>query len=272
MPTGLPAGTMLGDYRIEEMIGRGGMGVVYRATQVNLDRSVAIKVLAPELAHDPSYRERFTREARHAAGLEHPNVVPVHATGQSADEGTTFLVMRYVPGADLRTVIRDQGRLDPLHAASILAQVASALDAAHRRGLVHRDVKPANILVTRNEREHVYLTDFGLTKALATDAVMTRTGMWVGTVDYIAPEQLRGGDVDGRADVYSLGCVLYEMLTGEIPYPRDTDAAKMWAHVAEPPPSARALAPNISTELVAVVQQAAATGPDARFQSAGVFA
>jgi len=240
----LAAGSVIADFQIEGVVGRGGMGVVYRAMQLSLDRPVALKLIAPALAADPGFRARFERESRLAASLDHPNVVPVYAAGE--DAGVLYIAMRFVDGTDLRTLIRRDGRVAPDRAARIVAQVGSALDTAHDQGLVHRDVKPANILLSnRSGEEHVYLTDFGLTKRSASSGGMTGSGEWVGTLDYVAPEQLRGEQVDGRADVYSLGCVLYEALSGHVPYPRDNDLAKLWAHISDPPPSASEVAPDV---------------------------
>ena len=233
----LSTGSVLGDFRIDDEIGRGGMGVVYRAAQLSLERPVALKVISEALSDREGFRERFERESRLAASLDHPNIIPVYAAGEH--DGVLFIVMRYVDGTDLRALLAAEGAFDPARAAGVIAQVASALDAAHERGLVHRDVKPANILVAaRGGGEHTYLTDFGLTKRTASDSGLTAAGEWVGTLDYVAPEQLRGESVDGRADVYALGCVLYELLTGQVPFVRDDDIAKLWAHISDPAPVA----------------------------------
>jgi ABC-type branched-subunit amino acid transport system substrate-binding protein/DNA-binding beta-propeller fold protein YncE len=206
------------------------MGVVYRATDPSLERAVALKLVAPELSGDERFRARFLREPRLAASLEHPNVVPIYEAGER--EGQLFLAMRYVGGSDLRSVLADEGRLSPERALALLGQVAGALDAAHGRGLVHRDVKPANVLL--DESEHVYLTDFGVTKQLGGDS--TDTGQLVGTLDYLAPEQIRGEPVDARSDVYALGCVLYECLAGRPPFRRESEAETLWAHMQDEPP------------------------------------
>ena len=232
--TRLDPGTNFAGYRIEGMLDRGGMGVVYRATDEDLSRTVALKIIAPEHTQNPDAVRRFKAEARLAASLEHPNIVPIHRGGEY--RGVLYLAMRFVPGTNLRHVI-NQGQLSLDRVQRIITAVASALDAAHESGLVHRDVKPANILLSgAGVHEHVYLTDFGLTKRLGSQGSLTRTGAWVGTPDYVAPEQIRAGPVDGRADIYSLGCVLYEMLTGEVAYPKDNDMAKLWAHVQDPCP------------------------------------
>jgi YVTN family beta-propeller protein len=271
--TVLSTGSTLGDFRIEGVVGRGGMGVVYRATQVTLERPVALKVIATELAWEPGFRERFERESRLAASLDHPHVIPVYAAGEQ--DGVLFIAMRFVEGTDLRALITGLGRLEPGRAVALIGQVASALDAAHGRGLVHRDVKPANVLVTGSgEDEHAYLTDFGLTKRSVTESGLTEAGLtaggqWVGTVDYVAPEQLKGDSVDGRADVYALGCVLYEALTGEVPFPRENELAKLWAHISDPPPSARDLVPEVPPALAAVARRGMAKSPDQRFGSGG---
>ena len=212
------------------MVGRGGMGVVYRATDLSLERPVALKLVAPELAEDELFRRRFLKEPRLAASLDHPNVVPIYEAGEH--DGQLYLAMRFVDGSDMRTLLRREGGLPAERALDILAQVASALDAAHRRGLVHRDVKPANVLV--DEDDHAYLTDFGVTKQLGGNT--TETGQIVGTLDYVAPEQIRGEDVDARADGYALACVLYECLAGAPPFHRATEAETLWAHMQEPPP------------------------------------
>jgi YVTN family beta-propeller protein len=266
----LTTGSVLGDFRIEGELGRGGMGVVYRATQLSLGRPVALKVIASGLAGDEGFRERFGRESRLAASLDHPNVIPVYAAGEH--DGVLYIAMRYVEGTDLRALIRKESRLDPLRAAGVVAQVASALDAAHERGLVHRDVKPANVLVgARGGGEHVYLTDFGLTKRSASETSLTGAGEWVGTLDYVAPEQVRGDVVDGRADIYALGCVLYEMLTGRVPFPRENDLAKLWAHISDDAPSALELAPDSPPALAAVAERAMAKDPADRFAEAGMM-
>jgi DNA-binding beta-propeller fold protein YncE/predicted Ser/Thr protein kinase len=266
----LTTGSVLGDFRIEGELGRGGMGVVYRATQLSLGRPVALKVIASGLAGDDGFRERFGRESRLAASLDHPNVIPVYAAGEH--DGVLYIAMRYVEGTDLRALIRNESRLDPLRAAGVVAQVASALDAAHERGLVHRDVKPANVLVAaRGGGEHVYLTDFGLIKRSASESSLTAAGEWVGTLDYVAPEQVRGDAVDGRADVYALGCVLYEMLTGRVPFPRENDLAKLWAHISDDAPSALELAPDSPPALAAVAERAMAKDPADRFAEAGMM-
>jgi ABC-type branched-subunit amino acid transport system substrate-binding protein/predicted Ser/Thr protein kinase len=226
-------GTVFARYRVESVIGRGGMGVVYRATDISLERPVALKLIAPELAGDKRFRERFLKEPRMAAALDHPNVVPIYEAGEH--DGQLYLAMRYVEGSDLKTVLEREQKLSPDRAIAILAQVASALDAAHRRGLVHRDVKPANILL--DEDGHVYLTDFGITKQLG--GASTDTGQMVGTLDYLAPEQIRGDPVDARTDCYSLACVLYECLSGKPPFHRATEAETMWAHMQEQPAPVR---------------------------------
>src|SRR5437773_948653 len=213
-------GTELAGYRIESLLGRGGMGVVYRAHDLALDRHVALKLLAPEFAGDVRFRERFLRESRLAASLDHPAIIPIYDAGEVA--GQLYIAMRLVEGTDLKRLLAESGPLEPGRALGLLEQVAEALDEAHERGLVHRDVKPSNVLV--DERGHCYLADFGLSRRLAERDDPSR-GRTVGTADYVAPEQIRGEEVGPAADVYSLGCVLYECLTGGPPFRRESDFA-----------------------------------------------
>jgi serine/threonine-protein kinase len=238
------------------------MGIVYRATQLDLGRTVAIKVIAADRARDPGLRSRFSLEARLAAAIEHPNLVPVHAAGQ--ESGRLYLVMRYVDGTDLHQLLK-RGRLECAHAADVVAQIATGLDAAHAAGLVHRDVKPANILLSGS---HAYLGDFGLSRLQGSDARFTESGAWVGTVDYMSPEHLRGEPCDARSDVYALGCVLFAALCGEPPFRRNTVPATMSAHLHEQPPrpSERAGMPR---EFDAVIRRALAKHPEDRYPSAG---
>src|SRR4051795_13591100 len=247
------------------------MGVVYLAEQVRLRRYVALKLIVPELAEDDEFRRRFERESQMAASLDHPNVIPVYEAGEA--EGALFISMRYVEGYDLRAVIRSAGRIEPARAARLVGQLGDALDAAHARGLVHRDVKPANVLVAAGSlgspSEHAYLTDFGLTKHVSSSSGITHTGQWVGTLDYVAPEQISGGRLDARVDVYSLGCVLFEALTGRVPYPKDSDVAKMFAHMNEPPTPVSTLAPAAGWAFDAVIDRALAKAPEQRYPSAG---
>jgi ABC-type branched-subunit amino acid transport system substrate-binding protein/DNA-binding beta-propeller fold protein YncE len=229
MKAAFTRGTTFAGYRIEDLVGRGGMGVVYRATDLSLERPVALKLIAPELADDERFRSRFLREPRLAASLDHPNVIPIYEAGEH--DGQLYLAMRFVEGSDLRTLLDAEGKLPSERALEILAQVAGALDSAHRRALVHRDVKPANVLLDRDG--HVYLSDFGITKQLG--GASTDTGRVAGTLDYLAPEQIRGDPVDGRTDAYALGCVLYECVSGAPPFRRATEAETMWAHMQEEP-------------------------------------
>jgi serine/threonine protein kinase len=264
----MDSGTVFAGCRIESEAGRGGMGVVYCATQIALDRRVALKLLAPELASDAGFRARFQQESRLAASIDHPNVVDIYEAGE--DDGRLFIEMRWVEGSDLRAEIDQRGRIEPRRAAEIIAQVGGALDAAHALGLVHRDVKPANILLgQRMGREHAYLTDFGLTKRVASAGGLTQTGQWVGTLDYVAPEQIRGDNVDARTDVYALGGVLMHALTGHVPFERDSDVAKMWGHINDPPVTPSSVLPGLPPELDAVVLRAMAKEPDERYPSAG---
>ena len=265
---GIAPGTMLGGFRIERMIGRGGMGLVYVAEQVALGRRVALKLIAPELAASPEFQARFERESRMAAAIDHPNVVPLYEAGQV--DGVHYIATRFIDGTDLRALIAAEGRLRPATAAHAMAQVGGALDAAHALGLVHRDVKPANILVADpGGAMHCYLTDFGLTKHTTSHGGMTGTGQWVGTLDYVAPEQVAGDRVDARADVYALGCVLFQAVTGSVPFPRDSDIAKLYAHVHEPPPRPTSVAAGLPPDLDGVVTRALAKEPGDRYPSAG---
>ena len=264
-------GSEIAGHTLEAVVGRGGMGVVYRATEQNLKRTVALKLISADLASDPSFRQRFVHESEIAAKIEHPNVIPLYGAGE--DNGQLYLTMRYVEGTDLKALIQREGAVPPDKAASILTQIAGALDEAHAAGLVHRDIKPANILIAgTKERPYAYLTDFGLAKQAHSSGGMTKTGMFVGTLDYIAPEQLQGGAVDARADVYALGCMLYQMLTGKVPFQRDTEPAKIWAHMQDPPPSLREVAPQVPAAFDTVIQRAMAKSPEDRYQSAGDLA
>ena len=248
-------------YRIDELIGRGGMGVVYRAYDLRLKRTVALKLMAPELALDRRFRERFSREAELAMSLEHPNVVPIHDAGDI--DGRLYLAMRHVEGTDLRALLHAEGALDTARALAICSQVANALDAAHASGLVHRDVKPSNVLLDADE--HVYLADFGLTRRLDEQGGPAGEGRSVGTPAYLAPEQIEGGPVDGRTDVYSLGCLLYECLTGEAPFARGSRLAVAWAHLEEEPPSASERRPELPEAIDAVIRKAMAKEPEGRY-------
>jgi len=249
-------GSELFGYRVEALLGRGGMSVVYRAHDLALDRKVALKLLAPEFSEDQRFRSRFLRESRVAASLDHPNVIPIYEAGEA--EGLLCIAMRYVKGTDLKRLLHDRGALDPEQALSYCAQVASALDTAHAHGLVHRDVKPSNVLIAAGG--HCYLADFGLTYDAADRSDLTLTGQVLGSVDYAAPEQIEGKPVDGRADVYSLGCLLYECLTGHVPYPKDSALAVLWAHVNEPPPSL-----DTQPALTPVVKRALGKQPSDRY-------
>ena len=270
----LQPGTEVAGYRIERTLGRGGMSVVYLAEHDWLQRKVALKVLAPQLAEDDRFRERFVRESRLAASLDHPNVIPIYEAGASA--GDLFIAMRYVEGTDLRTLLHESGALEPGKTMAIVRQVAAALDAAHEQGLVHRDVKPGNVLLARQRGsesgEHVYLSDFGLTKRSASDSGITGTGQFVGTLDYAAPEQFKGGTPDARTDVYSLGCVLFECLTGRPPFMSENDAGLMYAHLQEVPPSVTAWNRDLPVEIDRVVATAMAKDPADRQQTAGALA
>lgn len=266
----LPAGAQLGAYRIVSLIGRGGMGVVYLAEHSSLERQVALKVLAPELTSDNNFRARFELESRAAASLDHPNVVPIYEAGEI--DGNLFIAMRYVAGPDLRTVIDREGPLEKGRALAVIAQVGSALDAAHARGLIHRDVKPGNILLAAglgtDGGEHVYLTDFGLTKRSSSVSGLTQLGQMVGTIDYMAPEQLSGKAVDSRADIYALGCVFFELLTGRAPYARDSDMATLAAHIYDPPPKLSDVRPELGPALDGVIGRAMAKQPENRYARA----
>src|SRR3954452_4330535 len=265
---------MLVHYRLDEVIGRGGMGVVYLAFDTRLERRVAVKIMAPEVASDSSFRVRFEREARMAAAIDHPNIIPIYDTGNA--DGVLYLAMRYVQGTDLRAVIVDGGALASDRAVSVLRQVASALDAAHAQGIVHRDVKPANILIASgagpDEADHVYLTDFGLTKRFSqASRALTATGQFVGTIDYVAPEQVERRDIDGRADEYSLVCVMYERLTGEVPFAETADVATLFAHVQQQPPPVTIVRPDLPMEVDEAIGRAMAKSRDDRFGTCGEF-
>lgn len=265
----LQPGERLAGYRIDAVVGRGGMGIVYRATHLVLERADALKVIAPAMAQESQFRSRFERESRVAARIDHPNVIPIYAAGEEG--GLLYIAMRFIEGTDLRAVLRREGRIEAGHAARIVAAVGDALDAAHEQGLVHRDVKPANVLIARrHELEHVYLTDFGLAKVLAPGQPgETRAGMFLGTTDYVSPEQALGERLDARSDVYSLGATLFHMLTAEVPYPGEFEAAKLVAHTRHPVPSVLALAPTLPAQFEAVIARAMAKDPADRYPSAG---
>jgi serine/threonine-protein kinase len=261
-------GTELGGYRIERVIGRGGMSSVYLAEHIRLGRRVALKLLSPELAGSERFRDRFLRESKLAASIDHPNIVPIYDADEVGD--VLFIAMRYVEGSDLKEVIRAEGRLGAVRTAALVGQIASALDAAHTHGLVHRDVKPGNVLLTPDD--HVYVSDFGLTKRALSVSGLTATGQLVGTIDYVAPEHIKGDKVDGRADVYSLGCVIVECLTGHVPYPRDLEVGVLWAHVEESPPTVTGERPDLPQEVDDVIASAMAKDPDERTPAAGEVA
>ena len=260
----LAAGSEFGGFRIERALGHGGMGIVYLARELRLDRLVALKVIRPELAGEESFRARFRSETLTAASVEHPRVVTVFGAGER--DGLLYVAMRYVPGRDLGRLIAADGPLARGHAAEVIAQVADGLDAVHAAGLVHRDVKPANVIVEGGRADDgsaAFLTDFGLAKAMASTAGLTATGEVIGSVDYMAPEQIEGRRVDAHTDVYALGCVLFHAVSGKVPFPERESSAKMWAHLNEPPPAAagRVLDP--------VIRRAMAKDPARRFPSAG---
>jgi serine/threonine protein kinase len=262
----IPHGAVIAGYRIGPQVGRGGMGVVYKAQHMRLDRPAAMKVLTPALAHNQEFRERFIRESQVAATLQHPNVITVYDAGE--DEGLLYLAMQYVAGTDLRRLLELERSLEAARTLNILAQVAGALDAAHGRGLVHRDVKPANVLV---DIDRAYLGDFGLTKRLDATGGLTGVGKIVGTVDYLAPEQIDDGRVDGRTDLYALGCVVYECLAGRPPHQKDSDIAMLFAHVREEPVPLSSLVPDVPESADDVMSKSLAKDPDDRYSSCREF-
>jgi DNA-binding NarL/FixJ family response regulator len=267
----LDIGSTFAGHRIDGLAGRGGMGVVYRATDLALGRPVALKLMAPRLASDRVFRARFESECRLAAAIDHPHAVEVFHAGE--EDGRLYVTMRYVDGTDLRAILRAEGRLEPERALHVVHQVAGALDEAHRRGLVHRDVKPGNVLVAkRHDGERAFLSDFGLTKERAVASDLTGTGLAIGTADYIAPEQAQGHEIDGRADVYALACVLYQSLAGSVPYERDSDLEKLWAHVHQPPPALSDVRPELPPRLSEVLSRGMAKDPAQRPATAGRFA
>jgi serine/threonine protein kinase len=258
-------GTELGGYRLVESLGRGGTSVVYRAEHVRLGRPAALKILTPALG-EADFSERFLRESRLAASLDHPNIVPVYDAGE--ERGLLYIAMACVDGRDLKALLAEEGRLPLGRALRIVGQIGSALDAAHARGLVHRDVKPANILLATDDR--AYLSDFGVVKELSSGGV-TRTGSFVGTIEYCAPEQIEGRAVDARTDVYALACVLYECLTGTPPFHRPSEVAVLNAHLHTPPPRLTSVAPELPSALEQVVAKALSKSPLDRYASCGDF-
>src|SRR5437870_1730340 len=271
MPLEIRTGALVAGFRVESFLGEGAMGTVYLAEETRTGRRVALKLLAPELARDERFRRRFLRETELAASLEHPHVVPIIASGE--EDGTLYLAMVYVEGADLRKVLRRDGRLEPKRALDLIAQVAKALEMAHKAGLVHRDVKPGNILVAEGpEGEHAYVCDFGLARHLSSVSSLTSDRGFVGTIDYVPPEQIEGETVDRRADVYSLGCVLYECLAGARPFDRDSELSVLFAHLNDPPPRLTDLQPDLPAAFDTVFATALAKSPGDRYATCGELA
>jgi hypothetical protein len=264
-------GSQIGKYVLEKQIGHGGMAVVFRARDDQLGRLVALKIMAPSVASDAEFRQRFVRESRAAAAVDDPHIIPVFEAGESA--GVLFIAMRYVVGGDVRSLLARKGPLSLDRVSAILVSVASALDAAHGAGLVHRDVKPGNMLidVRKGRPDHVYLTDFGLTKATSGAVALTSTGRFLGTADYAAPEQIGGRHVDGRADQYALACTAIEMLTGQTPFPFENVMAVLTAHMSKPPPRLSARRHGLPAELDEVLGRALAKSPGHRYPSCGDF-
>ncbi len=273
MVGGLAPGEQVAGYQVQEQIGRGGMAVVYRALDLRLGRQVALKVLAPHLGEDDAFRQRFIRESRAAAGVDHPHIVPIFEAGEA--DGVLFIAMRYVSYGDVRMLIDREGRLSTARAATITAQVASALDAAHARGLVHRDVKPGNMLLAEtgaSGADHVYLSDFGLSKHSLAASTLTSTGQFMGTLDYVSPEQIQGQPADGRADQYALACTTVEMLSGNPPFKRDESMALLWAQLEAPPPALTQRRPDLPPAVDAVIRTALAKSPSDRYPTCLAFA
>jgi len=245
------------------------MSVVYRAENPRLGNVIALKLLSTELAGDESFRERFVRESRTAASIPHPNIIPIHDAGDA--EGVLYIAMRYVDGPDLKALLKEGEPLAPARCLRLGAQVASALDAAHARGMIHRDVKPANVLVEAgaDDEDHAYLADFGLTKHIDSHTGITGTGQFVGTIDYMAPEQIEGRQVDARVDIYALGCVLFECLAGSPPFRRETDVAVIWAHMRENPPPLSSVRSGLPAAADGVLAKALAKDPNERHESCG---
>ncbi len=271
MTSVLGEGQAVGEFEVLEVAGIGGMGVVYRARQRSLDRVVALKVIRDEIAQTSEYRERFMREAHIAASVDHPHIVSVYDVGDYS--GRLALAMQWVRGQDLRTTLGSSGSLHPERAVPVLSQLGGALDAVHSAGLVHRDVKPSNVLIRDvGGSDHAYLTDFGVAKRSDTVADLTATGVVVGTVDYMAPEQITGGRTDARTDIYALGCVFFEMLSGRVPYERENSVAKLFAHVSDPPPRLEGPLAEMYPAFKPVLEKAMAKNPADRYMSGADFA
>jgi DNA-binding beta-propeller fold protein YncE/tRNA A-37 threonylcarbamoyl transferase component Bud32 len=274
VPGGFRPGSHIASYQLEERLGQGGMAVVFRAYDSRLDRRVALKLMAPGLSDDDAFRQRFIRESRAAAAVDDPHIIPVFEAGEA--DGVLFLAMRLVRGGDVRSLIDRNGPLPPARAAEIVAQVASALDAAHARGLVHRDVKPANMLLEAapgaDRPDHVYLSDFGLTKTSLAASGLTATGQFMGTVEYVAPEQIEGRPLDGRCDQYALACSAFEMLCGEPPFRREQSISVLFAHMSEAPPQIRLRRPELPDDIEAVLAKALSKAPADRYATCGEFA
>ncbi len=265
-------GSRIGKYVLEQQIGHGGMAVVFRARDDQLGRLVALKIMAPSVASDAEFRQRFVRESKAAAAVDDPHIIPLFEAGESA--GVLFIAMRYVAGGDVRSLLAREGPMSVDQTSAILVSVASALDAAHAAGLVHRDVKPGNMLmdVRKGRPDHVYLADFGLTKATSGAITLTSTGRFLGTADYAPPEQIGGRRLDGRADQYALACSAVEMLTGQTPFPLENVMAVLIAHKSEPPPPLSARRHGLPAELDAVLGRALAKSPNDRYRTCGDFA
>src|SRR5919204_2508678 len=264
-------GSLLAGFRVQSFLGEGAMGTVYLAEEASTGLHVALKLLAPELARDERFRRRFLRETQLAASLQNPHIVRTLGSGE--EDGALYLAMAYVEGSDLREVLRSEDRLEPERAVDLVEQVADALDAAHAAGLVHRDVKPGNILVASGvDGEHAYVCDFGLARHVSSVSSLTSERGFVGTIDYVPPEQIEGGAIDARADVYSLGCVLFECVIGERPFDRESEPSVVFAHPNEPPPRVTDLRPELPGAFNEVIATALAKAPDDRYGSCGELA
>jgi len=272
MPASIPVGSRIAGYRLEDQVCAGGMAVVFRAVDERLGRHVALKVLSAELATDGEFRERFIRESRAAAAVDDPHLIPVYGAGEA--DGVLFIAMRYVAGGDVQSLVRRGGPLSPARMAAIVSPVAWALDGAHAAGLVHRDVKPANMLldVRQGRPDHVYLGDFGISRQMLSAAGLTETGSFLGTADYCAPEQIQGLPVDGQADQYALACTVFELLTGQTPFRRDEAAAVIWAQMTESPPSLTSQRAGLPPAVDGVLAKALAKRPELRYATCREFA